>query len=417
MSKSTKKKTNSSDVARKVEYVSKSFRLPTEKASGIKQAFINRMHGKTGYTKQEVLKDISFEINKGDFFGIVGRNGSGKSTLLKLISQIYTPDSGKIIVNGSLVPFIELGVGFNPELTGRENVYLNGAMLGFSEEEVDVMYDEIVEFAELHDFMDQKLKNYSSGMQVRLAFSVAIKAQGDILVLDEILAVGDEAFQRKCYSYFAQLKKDKKTVILVTHAMDNITRFCNKAIMIEDGEIIESGSVKTVSERYVQSNSATIKEEIKEANGAIKTVNQFADVNVVLRDSNGVKKKIFRGKRENNILNIDVNLITRRDIDKETFLSILIKNANGEAITRISSEDMIEQGLLDKPRKNSTISMSSKIQNIFGEGEYSIAVSFKSVDRTETYVESEDKLAFSIVGLGLNGYSLRPDNDTELKRA
>ena len=417
MSKSTKKKTNSSDIALKVEHVSKSFRLPTEKASGIKQAFINRMHGKTGYTKQEVLKDISFEINKGDFFGIVGRNGSGKSTLLKLISQIYTPDSGKIIVNGSLVPFIELGVGFNPELTGRENVYLNGAMLGFSEEEVDVMYDEIVEFAELHDFMDQKLKNYSSGMQVRLAFSVAIKAQGDILVLDEILAVGDEAFQRKCYSYFAQLKRDKNTVILVTHAMDNITRFCNKAIMIEDGEIIESGSVKTVSERYVQSNSATIKEEIKEANGAIKTVNQFADVNVVLRDSNGVKKKIFRGKRENNILNIDVNLITRRDIDKETFLSILIKNANGEAITRISSEDMIEQGLLDKPRKNSTISMSSKIQNIFGEGEYSIAVSFKSVDRTETYVESEDKLAFSIVGLGLNGYSLRPDNDTELKRA
>ena len=416
MSKSTKKKTNSSDIALKVEHVSKSFRLPTEKASGIKQAFINRMHGKTGYTKQEVLKDISFEINKGDFFGIVGRNGSGKSTLLKLISQIYTPDSGKIIVNGSLVPFIELGVGFNPELTGRENVYLNGAMLGFSEEEVDVMYDEIVEFAELHDFMDQKLKNYSSGMQVRLAFSVAIKAQGDILVLDEILAVGDEAFQRKCYSYFAQLKRDKNTVILVTHAMDNITRFCNKAIMIEDGEIIESGSVKTVSERYVQSNSATIKEEIKEANGAIKTVNQFADVNVVLRDSNGVKKKIFRGKRENNILNIDVNLITRRDIDKETFLSILIKNANGEAITRISSEDMIEQGLLDKPRKNSTISMSSKIQNIFGEGEYSIAVSFKSVDRTETYVESEDKLAFSIVGLGLNGYSLRPDNETVLKR-
>ena len=417
MSKSTKKKTNSSDIALKVEHVSKSFRLPTEKASGIKQAFINRMHGKTGYTKQEVLKDISFEINKGDFFGIVGRNGSGKSTLLKLISQIYTPDSGKITINGSLVPFIELGVGFNPELTGRENVYLNGAMLGFSEEEVDVMYDEIVEFAELHDFMDQKLKNYSSGMQVRLAFSVAIKAQGDILVLDEILAVGDEAFQRKCYSYFAQLKRDKKTVILVTHAMDNITRFCNKAIMIEDGEIIESGSVKTVSERYVQSNSETIKEEIKEANGVIKTVNQYADVDVILRDGNGAKKKVFRGKRENDILNIDVNLTVRKDIDKETFLSILIKNANGEAIMRVSSEDMTgDKTLLDKPRKNNTIAMSSKIQNIFGEGEYSIAVSFKSVDRTETYVESEDKLAFSIVGLGLNGYSLRPDNETVLKR-
>ena len=198
MSKLTKAKTNSSDVALKVEHVSKSFRLPTEKANGIKQAFINRMQGKTGYTKQEVLKDISFEVKKGDFFGIVGRNGSGKSTLLKLISQIYTPDSGKITVNGSLVPFIELGVGFNPELTGRENVYLNGAMLGFSKEEIAEMYEEIVEFAELHDFMDQKLKNYSSGIQVRLAFSVAIKARGDILVLDEVLDVCDEAFQKKC---------------------------------------------------------------------------------------------------------------------------------------------------------------------------------------------------------------------------
>ena len=416
--KTTTKKSKQSDIALKVEHVSKSFHLPTEQSNSIKQVFINRMRGIKGYKKQEVLRDISFEVKKGDFFGIVGRNGSGKSTLLKLIPEIYTPDSGKITVNGSLVPFIELGVGFNPELTGRENVYLNGAMLGFSRDEIDDMYEEIVDFAELHDFMDQKLKNYSSGMQVRLAFSVAIKAQGDILVLDEILAVGDEAFQRKCYSYFAQLKRDKNTVILVTHAMDNITRFCNKAIMIEDGEIIESGSVKTVSERYVQSNSETIKEEIKEANGVIKTVNQYADVDVILRDGNGAKKKVFRGKRENDILNIDVNLTVRKDIDKETFLSILIKNANGEAIMRVSSEDMTgDKTLLDKPRKNNTIAMSSKIQNIFGEGEYSIAVSFKSVDRTETYVESEDKLAFSIVGLGLNGYSLRPDNDTELKRA
>ena len=255
MSKSTKKKTSSSDIALKVEHVSKSFRLPTEKASGIKQAFINRMHGKTGYTKQEVLKDISFEINKGDFFGIVGRNGSGKSTLLKLISQIYTPDSGKITVNGSLVPFIELGVGFNPELTGRENVYLNGAMLGFSEEEVDVMYEEIVEFAELHEFMDQKLKNYSSGMQVRLAFSVAIKAQGDILVLDEVLAVGDEAFQRKCSDFFRDIKKDKtKTVILVTHSMDDVRDYCNRAMMIHDGEVVTIGNPSDVSNEYSLKN-------------------------------------------------------------------------------------------------------------------------------------------------------------------
>ena len=192
-----KKDEDTRPVVLSVEHVSKSFRLPTEQASGLKQAFINWTKGIKGYTEQTVLKDINFEVRQGDFFGIVGRNGSGKSTLLKIISGIYVPEHGRVTINGKLVPFIELGVGFNPELTGRENVYLNGALLGFTNAEIDAMYDDIVEFAELGDFMDQKLKNYSSGMQVRLAFSVAIKAQGDILVLDEVLAVGDEAFQAK----------------------------------------------------------------------------------------------------------------------------------------------------------------------------------------------------------------------------
>ena len=190
---------NDQPVVLSVEHVSKTFRLPTEQASGLKQAFLNWTKGIKGYREQQVLRDIDFPVHQGDFFGIVGRNGSGKSTLLKIISGIYKPERGKVTVSGKLVPFIELGVGFNPELTGRENVYLNGALLGFSHDEIDAMYDDIVAFAELEEFMDQKLKNYSSGMQVRLAFSVAIKAQGDILVLDEVLAVGDEAFQRKCF--------------------------------------------------------------------------------------------------------------------------------------------------------------------------------------------------------------------------
>ena len=238
-----------------VEHVAKSFKLPTEQASGLKQAFLNWTKGIKGYTEQKVLKDISFEVHQGDFFGIVGRNGSGKSTLLKIISGIYVPEKGKVTVNGKLVPFIELGVGFNPELTGRENVYLNGALLGFSHDEIDAMYDDIVEFAELEDFMDQKLKNYSSGMQVRLAFSVAIKAQGDILVLDEVLAVGDEAFQRKCDNFFAQIKKDPtKTVILVTHSMDSVKKYCDKAILIKDGEIIVNGNKNDVADRYTLEN-------------------------------------------------------------------------------------------------------------------------------------------------------------------
>lgn len=242
-------------VVLKVEHVAKYFRLPTEQATGLKMAFLNWVKGIKGYTEQHVLKDINFEVHQGDFFGIVGRNGSGKSTLLKIISQIYVPEKGKVTVNGKLVPFIELGVGFNPELTGRENVYLNGALLGFTHSEIDAMYDDIVEFAELEEFMDQKLKNYSSGMQVRLAFSVAIKAQGDILVLDEVLAVGDEAFQRKCDNFFAEIKKDPtKTVILVTHSMDAVKKYCNNAILIKDGEIVASGNKDDVADRYTLEN-------------------------------------------------------------------------------------------------------------------------------------------------------------------
>ena len=237
-------------IAVKVDHVSKYFKLPTEATNSLRTALVNRFKGIKGYKEQHVLKDISFEVEKGDFFGILGRNGSGKSTLLKIISEIYVPEKGSVTIDGKLVSFIELGVGFNPELTGRENVYMNGAMLGFSTAEIDAMYDDIVDFAELHDFMNQKLKNYSSGMQVRLAFSVAIKAQGDILILDEVLAVGDEAFQRKCNDYFQERKKSGKTTILVTHDMGAVKKYCNKAVLIENGLVKAIGDPFDVSDQY-----------------------------------------------------------------------------------------------------------------------------------------------------------------------
>ncbi len=238
-----------SDVAICVSDLHKSFKLPTDKAFGLKQAILNRLKGVKGYSEQKVLKGLSFEIKKGEFVGIVGRNGSGKSTLLKTLAGIYYPEKGNITIDGTLVPFIELGVGFNPELTGRENVYLNGALLGFSNSEIDKMYDDIWDFAELKDFQNQKLKNYSSGMQVRLAFSIAIRAKGDILLLDEVLAVGDAAFQQKCTDYFASLHGEQ-TVILVTHSMDNIRRFCDRAILIESGKITLDDDAKKVAEAY-----------------------------------------------------------------------------------------------------------------------------------------------------------------------
>lgn len=247
-------KKSSDDVAIQVNNLTKTFKIPLEPTNRLKHQVTSIFKKNKGYRKFTPLKNVSFEIKKGEFFGIVGRNGSGKSTLLKSIAGIYTPNSGSVKVNGSLVPFIELGVGFNPELSGRENVYLNGALLGFSRSEIDAIYNEIVDFAELHDFMEEKLKNYSSGMQVRLAFSVAIQAKADILVLDEVLAVGDESFQKKCYSYFDNLKRNKKTVILVTHDMAAVERFCNRAALIDGGDIKTIGNPHRVAAEYSRRN-------------------------------------------------------------------------------------------------------------------------------------------------------------------
>lgn len=272
-----------------ISKLTKSFKIPLEASSGVKQQLINILKGRKGYRVFTPLKDISFTINEGDFFGIVGRNGSGKSTLLKTIAGIYTPNSGNVEVHGSLVPFIELGVGFNPELTGRENIFLNGALLGFSHEEMESMYSAIVEFAELEDFMEERLKNYSSGMQVRLAFSIAIRAHADILLLDEVLAVGDEAFQKKCYSYFDKLKREKRTVILVTHDMAAVERFCTKAVFIEDGHVKMIGKPYRIAAAYSRSNSQNY-DQTAGLNGDNEGTVPFK---IVLRGTDGKEKTMY----------------------------------------------------------------------------------------------------------------------------
>lgn len=303
------------EIAVKVDHVSKYFKLPTEATHSLRTALVNRFKGVKGYREQHVLKDISFDVYKGDFFGIVGRNGSGKSTLLKIISQIYVPEKGTVTVNGKMVSFIELGVGFNPELTGRENVYMNGAMLGFTTEEIDAMYDDIVEFAELEDFMNQKLKNYSSGMQVRLAFSVAIKAQGDVLILDEVLAVGDEAFQRKCNDYFLERKESGKTTILVTHDMGAVKKYCNRAVLIENGLVKAYGNPFDVANQYSYDNTAPLKETQKEQNqgdSAEKVKSKVENFKLELLSSNQITP------------NDDINFKIEYDVmeDVETYIGL-----------------------------------------------------------------------------------------------
>ncbi|PID32329.1 polysaccharide/polyol phosphate ABC transporter ATP-binding protein [Candidatus Saccharibacteria bacterium] len=232
--------------------VSKHFRLPHQKTNSVKGLFLGVFDGGSRtYEEQVALKGVSFDVKKGEFLGIVGRNGSGKSTLLKILAGIYQPTKGSVQVNGKVVPFIELGVGFNGELSGRENVFLNGALLGFSRKQIAEKYDQIVAFSELEKFMDQRLKNYSSGMQVRLAFSVAtVLADSEILLIDEVLAVGDAAFQKKSFAYFREIKRLKKTVIFVSHDMGAIRDYCTRAILIDKSKIVTEGRPEVVASQY-----------------------------------------------------------------------------------------------------------------------------------------------------------------------
>lgn len=244
-----------SEISIVVKHVSKSFELPEERIDSLKQAFVRL--GRAGTKrKQHVLNDINIRINEGEFVGIVGKNGSGKSTLLKILAGVYYPTSGEVQIEGSLTPFIELGVGFNPQLSGHDNVFLNGALLGFTRTEVEKMYDDIVDFAELHGAMDKKLKNYSSGMQVRLAFSIAIRTNSDILLLDEVLAVGDYAFQQKCFAYFKKLKQKGRTVVLVSHDRSAVEEFCDRAILLEGGSVVADGLPKDIYHRYFHTPSS-----------------------------------------------------------------------------------------------------------------------------------------------------------------
>jgi len=286
------KKTTSNEAAVTVNGVAKYFN-PSKGQRSIKNAFTSMFRKrkdsfmKDGYW---ALKDVNFEVKKGEFFGIVGRNGSGKSTLLKMIAGVYLPSKGGIRVNGKLVPFIELGVGFNPELTGRDNVFLNGALLGFSRKETAAMYDEIVSFAELEEHMDVKLKNFSSGMQVRLAFSIAIRAKSDVLLIDEVLAVGDEAFQQKCIDVFEKYKREKQTVILVTHDMQTMRKFCDRAILLEDGLITLEGESNKVAAAYSKLNNQLIAKDLEEKNSSP----QESSIKLEMYNSTGALSSSFK---------------------------------------------------------------------------------------------------------------------------
>lgn len=228
-------------LALQIQHISKSFHLARRKRDSLRE-YITAPFSKTEYNTLQALQEVSFDVHQGEFLGIIGKNGSGKSTLLKILAGIYEPDSGKIIRHGKVSPFLELGVGFNPELTGRENVFLSGATLGLRRKHIERIYPQVVSFAGVERFMDQPLKNYSSGMTVRLAFSLAIHSAADILLLDEVLAVGDQDFQQKCFEVFKNFKQQGKTIILVSHSLEVMKDFADRVICIDNGRIRAQGA-------------------------------------------------------------------------------------------------------------------------------------------------------------------------------
>ncbi len=240
-------------IAIQVEDLRKAFRIPTHRVDSFKERVV-RPFAARDFRELKALDGVSFDIRQGEFFGIVGRNGSGKSTLLKLLASIYRADAGSIRMAGRLAPFIELGVGFNVDLTARENVVLNGVMMGLTPKETRGRLDAVLDFAELRDFVDLKLKNYSSGMLVRLAFSTMMQADADILLIDEVLAVGDAAFQQKCADAFREMKVAGKTIVLVTHEMTTVEEYCHRAMLIDSGKIRRIGDPAEIGREYLRLN-------------------------------------------------------------------------------------------------------------------------------------------------------------------
>src|SRR3954451_12536588 len=233
--------------------VEKTFKIPTHRIDSFKERAVHPF-ARPAYRELHAVQGVSFDVHQGEFFGIVGRNGSGKSTLLKVLASIYRADAGRIRMAGRLAPFIELGVGFNPDLTARENVVLNGVMMGLSRREAASRLDAVIDFAGLEDFRELKLKNYSSGMMVRLAFAVMVQADADIMLIDEVLAVGDASFGQKCLDVFRSKKRAGKTLVLVTHDMGAVQSFCDRAMLIHDGEMRYIGDSEEVAQRYLRLN-------------------------------------------------------------------------------------------------------------------------------------------------------------------
>ena len=390
------------DIALTVKDLYKDFLLPHERRNSLKEYALH--FSKPAYEKQHALKDISFQVERGEFFGIVGRNGSGKSTLLKIIGGIYQPTKGSIRVNGTLTPFIELGIGFNAELSGRDNVYLNGAILGLTRKEVQKKYQEIVDFAELERFMDQKLKNYSSGMQVRLAFSIAMQAHNDILLIDEVLAVGDERFARKSMEVFEKIKKERtKTVIFVSHDMQTIQQFCDRSLVIHDSKIKYIGDSARAAMEYKKLNFPELVQDITADSDSLARKDQRAGTGKVrivkyeiINDSNKVDNIVSFSKK----FSIKFYYEANEKLENLIF-GVGLKNKKGDSIYGPNTKESKVAVNFKKGKGHIIMTINN---NVFAPGSYVLEAGFFDESQTITHDYVSIKNAITFVGIERHGY-------------
>jgi ABC-type polysaccharide/polyol phosphate transport system ATPase subunit len=375
-------------LAIQVEDLHKSFRIPTHRVDSLKERMVRPFAAKD-YRILKALDGVSFEIQQGEFFGIVGRNGSGKSTLLKLLASIYRADSGTIRMAGRLAPFIELGVGFNVELTARENIVLNGVMMGLTPNETRRRLDAIIDFAELRDFADLKLKNYSSGMLVRLAFSVMMHADADIMLIDEVLAVGDAAFQQKCADAFRRMKAEGKTIILVTHEMSAVEEYCHRSMLIDGGEIRRVGNPAEVGREYLRLNF--------EQASAVDEAGEDANVRVldiwIENDAGERAMTVEHGKPI--VLGAEMEVIKGLS---GLGVGFILANVDGVAVFEFGGGVIDEHGELKAISPGEHVQVRCTIENPLAEGRYFVNCGINLAPTAQVLSYIHNAIDFMVLG-------------------
>jgi ABC-type polysaccharide/polyol phosphate transport system ATPase subunit len=395
-----------------VEDLHKAFRLPKHRVDTLKE---RALHPFTPieYTALHALRGISFRVAEGELLGIAGRNGSGKTTLLKLIASIYRADRGRIRIAGNLAPFIELGVGFNPSFTARENVLLNGVMMGLTPKEARRRFDQVIDFAELGEFVEMKLKNYSTGMALRLAFALMVQSDADVMLIDEVLAVGDASFAQKCMDALQGFRDEGRTILLVTHDTESLQRLCDRAILIQDGVIDIAGDPDDVAHRYLEINFAGDAEPLPAAGDGAGTARRARIADVWLEDSEGGRP---RGFAHGAPLHLIAVLEAAEEIDRPGF-GFEICSTDGTRVFATPVPPASVGGEDDRLQAGERITVRATVANPLTPGSYTINCSLSQHDNGFDVVHlREPALEFVVWGTRRTAGYVELDWDCEVER-